>query len=599
MADALSPTNSSGSDAATQAGTSLSPSIGTDQPSGFQAQLAGFFAQPAVRKSLPALAGLGSLAAVGALYMSIAGGPERVLYSSLSDGERAQVVETLEAGGISYSIDPGTGMVTVSEDDVYRARMLVASDGGLAAPETGGDILNAIPMGASRTLEGERMRLARERELNLTIMEIDGIEAVRVHLATPERSVFVRDKAAPSASVMVRLAKGRSLETSQTNAIVNLVSGSVPSLAASAVRVIDQHGALLSEKGDGSGEGLDLQARYEAKLQSQLAGLLSPMLGEGNFSSEVQVELDSTENTSARESYDPESVVRSESEARATRSNPAQVGGVPGVLANTPPPPNELADEAPQGDNGGDNGADQAETAQGDTEESSQRNYAIGREVSVTSNAPGSVTRLSVAVAVSEEALAAIAPADEAKIQSLVEAAVGANADRGDTVTVIVGKFDPVTIEPMPFYETAWFAMALRYSAALIAVLLGLLLGVRPILKALRGEDAGASKKDKKKKGGKDGDEEDSDDETADGDDADAEDEDGALAANSDDPSDKAIRDGGTINGEAAPANLEDQIALARQLALEQPDRAVSTLQRMLAAPQNGPQNGPQTGDPA
>ena len=150
------------------------------------------------------------------------------MYSSLSDSERAQVVETLETGRIDYTIDNGTGMITVSEDDLYRARMLVASDTRLASPEGASEMLDAIPLGSSRTLEGERLRLARERELMLTISAIDGIEKVRVHLATPERSVFVRENNAPSASVMVQLSGGRSLSQSQVEAIVNLVSGSVP-----------------------------------------------------------------------------------------------------------------------------------------------------------------------------------------------------------------------------------------------------------------------------------------------------------------------------------------------------------------------------------
>ena len=561
------------------------PALALTDTGGIGSQVSAMLAQPAVRKSLPAIAGLAGLAIIAALYMSLAGGSQRVLYSSLTDGERAQVVETLESGGIGYAIDSGTGMVTVSESDLYRARMLVASDGSLATPETGSDILGAIPMGASRTLEGERMRLARERELMLTITEIDGIEAVRVHLATPERSVFVRDKTSPSASVMLRLAKGRSLEKSQVDAIVNLVSGSVPGLASADVRVADQHGKLLSAAQDPTGESLDLQARHEVKLQSQLAGLLAPMLGDGNFSAEVQVELDRAENTSARESYDPQSVVRSENEMRSTRTNPQAAGGVPGVLANTPPPPNELADQAPEG------GANpQADETIRDTDESSSRNYAIGREVSVTSNAPGTVKRISVAVAVSEAALEAIAPADADKIQSLVEAAVGADPERGDAVTVVVGKFDPVTIEPPAFYETAWFAMALRYGAALIAVLLGLLLGLRPILKAMR-NDTGKASADKSSKDASS----DTDDEDADSD-ASFDKEDGRAAGSSSevsgtDGASAAAIDGGTIRSNSKHAGasqhetLDDQIALARQLAIEQPERAVGALQRMLAAP--------------
>ena len=139
-----------------------------------------------------------------------------------------------------------------------------------------------------------------------TIAEIDNIESVRVHLATPTRSVFVRENTAPTASVMVRLARGRSLEKSQVDAIVNLVAGSVPGMDSGDVRVVDQNGALLSSDTSDSEGRLALQSAFESKLRDQVAKLLVPLLGEGNFSSEVQVELDMRESTSARESYDKE-----------------------------------------------------------------------------------------------------------------------------------------------------------------------------------------------------------------------------------------------------------------------------------------------------
>lgn len=504
---------------------------------------AGLMAQPAVRKSLPALAGLAALGGVGALYLMLASEPQRMLYSSLTDEERAQVVATLDSGAIDYTIDNATGAINVAEDDLYRARMLVAGNGALAAPETSEDMLNGIPLGASRTLEGERLKLARERELVRTISEIDGIESVRVHLATPERSVFVREKTAPSASVMVRLARGRSLDPAQVDAIVNLVAGSVPGMASKDVRVVDQNGALLSDPADGSGEALERQRAFEAKLREQVAQLLTPLLGEGNFSTEVQVELVQEESTKARESYDKEGIVQAESESQSVRSAPGAAGGVPGVLANTPPPPAVLEEAAPQG------GALGQPGSPSDSQSSASRNYALGREVQVTSSAPGGLARLSVAVAVSADALKKIAPADEAKLQGLISAAVGAQAQRGDTVTVMTGKFDPVVTEELPFYQSDWFAMALRYGGALVALLLVLLLGVRPLLAILRGDKAVAEE-------------------------AEEIEQDDELPA-------PEVHPAGQL---APPANLTEQVALARRLAVEQPDRAVNALQRMLIA---------------
>lgn len=536
-----------------------SPTLAMPMGSGdLGGRMKGLLAQPAVRKSLPALAGLGALAAVGGLYMALAEGPQRVLYSSLSDAERAGVVSTLEAGGISYDIDPGTGMLSVPEDDLYRARMLVASDGALASPDNTIEMLDAIPLGSSRTLEGERLRNVRERELMRTIEEINGVESVRVHLAAPERSVFVRENVPPSASVMLRLARGRTLSEDQVQAIVNLVAGSVPGLVPEAVRVVDQSGRLLSDTSGNAADALQLQREFEEKLRLQVGQLLSPMLGEGNFSTEVQVELDMTEVTEARESYDNEGVVRSVSESRSTQGGEQLAAGVPGVLANTPPEPAQLEEGAPQGGAAG--GAGQTTPQNGQS--SSQRQYELGREVAVSSTRPGGVRRISVAVALSEEALQAIEPATAEQVQQLVSAAVGADPQRGDQVTVISGAFGAVEEVEVPFYETSWFAMALRYGTALIAVILGLLLGVRPIINALRGPQAG--------------DEEDEDDEDIEAIDP----ETGEVIA--------AQPRAASASTSPSENELREQVELARRLAAEQPDRAVAALRRMLAAPVEG-----------
>ena len=541
----------SGGDQSGQRGKTGSVLTPLTDPSGGPAmqRLRDFTAQPAVRRSLPGIAGLGAVSMAAMLWFALAQPPQRVLYDSLSDGERAQVVNALDGAGIDYTIDNASGMLTVGEDDVYRARMLVASNGALATPETTSEMLDAIPLGASRTLEGERVRNVRERELMLTIMEIDGVEAVRVHLATPERSVFVREQTTPTASVMVRLTRGRSLSQDQVVAIGNLVAASVPGMNAEAVRIVDQHGKLLSNDTGGTGDGLELQRQFEDKLRAQIAQLLIPIVGEGNFSSEVQVELDMAEITSAQENYDKDGALRTESQTQSQQVGVNAAGGVPGVLANTPPPDTQIAEEAPEGTEVQPNGTTTGES-------SARRTYELGRQVSVSSTTPGGVRRLSVAVALSAEALEALKPANLQQIESLVSAAVGANAERGDQVTVISSNFEPVTTEALPFYETGWFAIVLRHSVALIAVILALIFGVRPLVKTLRGR--------------REEDEDEEDVEVL---------EDGTKAR-------AALPDGsGAPPDPLAKTTLREQVELARKLAADRPDHAAETLRRMLAAP--------------
>ncbi len=450
-----------------------------------------FTAQPVVRRVLPWFLGLAAIGGAGLTYTTLAPAPQRVLYSELGDAERASVASSLDKAGITYRINADTGTLTVGEDDLYKARMLVASDGALAVPNPVSS-LDSLPLGASRTLEGERLRGARQGELELTIKQIDGVESVRVHLAEASKSVFVRDDAPPTASVMVRMAKGRKLTDGQVSAIVNLVAGSVPGLSPDAVRVVDQHGRLLSDPRAQGSDRLELQARLEDKLRAQLEQLLTPMLGAGNFTSEIQVELDMDEVTSAREAYDKNGVVRSETsqQSQAAGGQPGQAVGVPGALSNTPPPAAQAAPGPPLASVA----APAPGAAQASGDSSATRTYELGREVSVANSQPGKIKRLSVAVAISQDAMKKAKPGDLDQIKALVSAAAGIDPARGDQVQVLARPFEPVIEEVAPFWEAPWFAMVVRSVAALLAVLLVLLLGVRPLVRALKrqpGEAAG------------------------------------------------------------------------------------------------------------
>ncbi|MFO1255771.1 MAG: flagellar basal-body MS-ring/collar protein FliF [Sphingomonadaceae bacterium] len=506
--------------------------------------------QPLVKRALPWFLGASALGAVALTWSVLSPAPQRILYSELDDGERAGVVTSLDKAGIAYQIDNSTGTLTVAEDDLYRARMLVAQDGALASPDPTTS-LDSLPLGASRTLEGERLKAAREHELQLTIQEIDGVDGVRVHLAEGNKSVFVREDAPPTASVMVRMAKGRQLSDNQVAAIVNLVAGSVPGMSADAVRVVDQRGRLLSQGGGPDADRLELQGRMEDKLRAQVDTLLLPMLGTGNFSSEIQVELDMDQVTSARERYDKDGVVRSETQAQSQVSGTnGQAGGIPGQLSNTPPPATTVKPGAPQGGQP----AQAPGQAAVNGESSATRTYELGREVSVANQAPGKVKRISVAVAISAEAMKKAKPGDIEQIKALVAAATGIDPQRGDQIQVLVRPFEPAEDTALPFYEAPWFAMVVRSVVALLAVLLVLLMGVRPLIRALKREPADAPP----------------------GENA----EDGEVAA-------RPAVDPAT--GTVDAALLGRQVGLAQRIVAEKPDEAIDALRAMLGQPKPEP----------
>jgi flagellar M-ring protein FliF len=519
-----------------------------------------FAGQAAVRRVLPWFLGLSAIGGAALAWQSLAPSPQRVLYTQLDDGERAKVAASLDKSAITYNIDNQTGAVSVAEGDYYRARMLAASDGALATPESGAAMLDKLPMGASRTLEGEHLRAAREHDLMLTIAEIDGVESVRVHLAESEKSVFVRDNSPPTASVMVRLASGRQLSDGQVSAIVNLVAASVPGMTPDAVRVADQHGRLLTDRKSADSDRLEMQSRLEEKLQGQISQLLTPMLGDGNFSSEIQVELDMDQVTSAHESYDKAGAVRSETQQQSSTAGPAQAGGVPGVMSNTPPPAATASPgpplgsppkgSAPQGSLGQGTALPAAtvSSAPQNGEASTTRNYELGREVAVANTTPGKLKRLSVAVAISAKALKNN-KADLDQIKQLVSAAVGLDAQRGDQVAVIARNFSKADAAGLPFYESGWFASVLRNGAALVALLLVLMLGVRPLIKALRRPGGASAGEESDRNQGDDTRESDS-----------------FRAASR--PID--------------PVRLSQQVGRAQQIVAEKPEDAVAALRQML-----------------
>ena len=511
------------------------------------ARLQAFAGQAGVRRLMPLLLGAAAIGGVALTWQTFAPSPQRMLYAQLGDGERANVTAALDKASITYSIDNQTGALTVAEGDYYRARMLAAADGALATPESGAALLDKLPMGASRTMEGERLRAAREHDLMLTIAEIDGVEAVRVHLAESEKSVFVRENSPPTASVMVRLVQGRQLGDSQVSAIVNLVAASVPGLTPDAVRVIDQHGRLLTGPQSKDGDRLELQARLEEKLRSQIAQLLTPMLGESNFTSEIQVDLDMDQVTSARESYDKDGVVRSETQQQSSTSGPNGAGGgVPGVLSNTPPPAATASPGPPQGTAPAPAASASASPVNG--EASTTRNYELGREVAVANSAPGKLKRLSVAVAISAKALKN-AKTDIEQIKQLVSAAVGVDAQRGDQLAVVAREFSKTEAEGLPFYESGWFGSLVRNAVALIALLLVLMLGVRPLIKVLKRSGSKAE---------------------ADGEDA----REGVAGDN---------HSASTASRPIDPARLSQQVGRAQQLVADKPDDAVAALRQMLS----------------
>lgn len=460
-------------------------------------QIKGVLAQPAVRRSAPMALLIGLIAAAALAWMSLSTPPQKTLFSNLSDADKQAVTTALSTGNIASRIDDATGALTVSEEDYSKARMLLAGQGLPKEAPGGYAILDQLPMGVSRAVEGERLRQARESELARSIQEIDAVAEARVHLAMPEASVFVRDSAAPSASVILKLNAGRSLSDAQVQSIVNLVASSVPGMKPSGVTIVDQMGGLLTKDGAAAGSGddrrIEFQRRLEDKYRTQLIQLLTPLVGSGNFTTEVQAEVNLDETSATRESYDKQGTLRAETgNWTGNLANATPPGGIPGALSNTPPPASTLQvppnpapgtpgtpENQPVAGGAAPNAAKQSDTF--------QRAYDLGKEVSVTRAAPGSIKRLTVAVLLRDPATGRRTAMEINQISDLVKSAVGFDQGRNDNVTVISRKFADTgaATDGPAWYDNAWLPVLARNGTAIVIALLVLLLGVRPLVKSM------------------------------------------------------------------------------------------------------------------
>ncbi|KFG89123.1 Flagellar M-ring protein [Sphingobium herbicidovorans NBRC 16415] len=482
------------------------PALGTGMnPDALKARFTGFIKQPAVAKSLPLLGLLGVVATAGAAWLALREPPQRDLFRGLPDADKSAVAQVLDQNGLAYDFD-NSGAMTVAENDYFKAKMMLAAQGLPKSAPDGNSMIDSLPMGASRAVEGEKLRSAREMDLARTIEAIDSVESAKVHLAVEPPSVFLRERAKPSASIMLRLASGRTLTDAQVSAIVHLVASSVPKLSPDQISLVDQNGRLLSNNDGNAADDrqLAVQTKIEDRYRQSVIALLTPILGNGNFSTEVRAELNFAERQATRESF-PQDEARLRAETGSWASDPrgqgagGEAGGIPGALSNQAPVNPTVTQTNPNGQAVSQGTQENQPATQASaplkTEETFNRSFELGREVSVTKDAIGTVKRLSVAVALDNGADGKPRSAQEiAALEALVKGAVGFDQARGDVVALSSRSFVKAEEVQAPWYEADWISPLVRNLSALAVALL-VVFGIgRPLLKrrAAAQEAAGA-----------------------------------------------------------------------------------------------------------
>ena len=470
------------------------------------ARFNGYSRQPVARQ-LALLVGLAASIAMGIGLVQWAMKPTyKPLYGSMAPEDTNQVITSLEANGIDYSLDRRTGMVAVPAGQVHRARLMLASDGYPRGDGVGFESLyREQEIGLSSFMEQARYHRALEAELSRTISAMDSVRGARVHLAMAKQSAFLRQREQPAASVMLNLYAGRSLNDRQLSGIVHLVASSVPNLDAEQVSVVDQQGKLLSNQGSDPEFGYTQeQFRYRRQMEEdysqRITDILEPILGAGSVRAQVAADMDFTRIERTSETYAPDTRIRSEQTSEETSAQRFG-GGVPGTLSNEPPIDTEVVAQQPGVAPGAAVAGTGAQQQQAATPERTSRrstvNYEMDKTISHIMETPGTLQKLSIAVVIdhvestAEDGSVSSAALPQERIDeitALVREAVGFDATRGDTVSVISASFvSPPVIEApeaeSSLLEQDWIWQVGKGVFALI-VLLSLIFAVlRPVMK--------------------------------------------------------------------------------------------------------------------
>lgn len=456
------------------------------------------------------IAGAAVVAIVIALLMWARSPDYRVLYSNLSEADGGRIISELDQRGIPYQFSEGGQALLVPSDQVHTLRLQLAEAGLPQGGNVGFELMDNQAFGISQFAEHVNYQRGLEGELAHSIESLGPVSQARVHLAMAKPSVFVRDREPAKASVIVTLHSGRVLGEGQVNAIVHMVSSSVPELAAEDVTVVDQNGRLLSLPGgknhDLDGTQLDYIEEVERSYRRRIENILIPILGAQNVRAQVAAQIDFSRREETSERYGPnqppnEAAVRSSQHSASYTGGDELARGIPGALTNTPPGAAPSPIELPQQNDGGTNG-DQA-NADDNRPPSSLRqdnviNYEVDRNVEHVQHRTGEVERLSVAVVVNyrdsideegEPTRAALSDEELAQIDRLVRQAMGFSSTRGDELEVVNS---PFTQQPDADTDRAWWespelhdlALALgRYLLVGLAALLLYLLILRPLIK--------------------------------------------------------------------------------------------------------------------
>ncbi|MCG9543276.1 flagellar M-ring protein FliF [Vibrio sp. Isolate33] len=421
--------------------------------------------------------------------------PEMRPLGAYETEELIPVLDYLDLQKIEYSLEGNTISVPASEYNSLKLNMVRA---GLNQERNAGDdiLMQDMGFGVSQRLEQERLKLSRERQLAKAIEQMKQVRKAQVLLALPKQSVFVRHNQEASASVFLTLKTGTNLKQQEVDSVVDMVASAVPGMKTSRITVTDQHGRLLSS---GSQDPMsaarrkehELERNQEQALREKIDSILIPILGFGNYTAQVDIQLDFSAVEQTRKRFDPNTPATRSEYTLEDYNNGNTVAGIPGALSNQPPADASIPQDVAQMKDG-------ALTGQGSVHKEATRNFELDTTISHERKQTGTVNRQTVSVAIKDrqslnpdtgEVVHTPIPASEINaIRQVLIGTVGFDETRGDLLNVLSMQFAPqVTdvVADVPIWEHPNFNDWVRWFASALVIIVVVLVLVRPAMKKL------------------------------------------------------------------------------------------------------------------
>ncbi|WP_270831187.1 flagellar basal-body MS-ring/collar protein FliF [Aeromonas sp. QDB03] len=462
----------------------------------------GFLSNTDVLRQITLILGLAICLAIAVFILLWGKEPDMRPLGTYTTQELVKTLDYLDQQKIPYQVDGKS--VLVSAENYSSIRLALTRAGLANATDTTSDgediLLKDSSFGVSQRMESERLKLSRERQLASAIEQFQNVAKAQVLLAIPKDNVFARNERKPSATVVLSL-KGNALGQGEVDSIVDIVASAVHGLEPTRVTVTDQNGRLLNS---GSQDPVSAQTRKEFAMQQKqeleykqkIDAILIPVLGADNYTAEVDLSLDFSQQEQTRKTYNPDlPAVRSEMTMEENSANGSN-GGVPGALSNQPPAASNIPQQA-TGPN-----AETTASSSGRSRKEATRNFELDTTVSHIRRQMGGIRRMTVSVAVDYKASTAAdgkvtrEPRTQPELDTLrrlLSGGLGFDVTRGDTLEVVAIPFNRPELESVaeaPLYEQPWFWRAVRIAASVLVIIVLIVTVVRPMLKRLLYPDA-------------------------------------------------------------------------------------------------------------